>query len=102
MSAGAFGATLGSVADAVLPQKATAKFWQKFDLHTSPFEESKGDLFCTSQHGVVCSQLQRFRASQNALVLFPSVVGGGVTTLLHKFIKEQNDPSRIHYVLKKH
>lgn len=99
MSADAFGATLGSVANAKLPQKATAKFWQKFDLQTSPFEDSKGDLFCTSQHGVVCSQLQRFRASQNSLILFPSVVGGGVTTLLHKFIKEQHDPSHIHYVL---
>ncbi len=99
MSAGAFGATLGSVADAELPHKATPKFWQKFELKTSPFENSTGELFSTLQHDVFCSKLQRFRAGQDSLILIPSVVGSGLTTLIHKFIKEQNDPARLHYVL---
>ncbi|MDQ2993919.1 MAG: AAA family ATPase [Pseudomonadota bacterium] len=72
--------------------------WAQFGMSRSPFDDAHNVYYAVSHWEEHLRYLQRFPAGPYPLLLIPGIVGCGKTTLLKRFVKEQNEPARIHYL----
>jgi len=75
-------------------------YWQSLGLSHDPFAKNSDSeaYYPVSRWQEHFTSLQRFRVGHSPLMVMPSLVGSGKSTLLQQFVRQQNDPVRIHYI----
>lgn len=87
-----------SALDSVKKPDLAAGFWGKFGLTRSPFDDAQNVYYPVANWEEHMRYLQRFPAGPYPLLLIPGIVGCGKTTLLKRFVDQQNQPERFHYL----
>lgn len=73
-------------------------YWRQLGLVTSPFEGEAEPFFVVDQDQAYFSQLDQFRHSSHPLLLVPSIVGSGKTSILQQYMATQHEILGLHFL----